>query len=491
MICFNRRLVPKAIFLLLTAATPLLYAQQSSLAQQPDQKATVADRASQTPNSDAIDDFVRKQMEQRHIPGVSLAIVQQGKMVKATGYGMANVELSVPATQDTVYQLASVTKTFTATAIMMLVEEGKLNLDDKIGKHLPNLPTAWEDVTVRQLLNHTSGIKSYTSIPDFFKSARKDFAQQEIIDLVASAPLEFAPGEKWRYNNTGYFLLGMLIEKTTGKKYGDFLSERIFKPLDMAQTRVNDLHAVIPNRAQGYAWDGKSLRNGDYVSPTQPFSAGMLVSTVSDLVKWDAALYSEKLLKKSTLESMWTPTTLAKDEQADYGFGWQTKPQNGHRQLAHGGGIPGFSTQISRFVNDQLTVIVLTNSGSGNAGAIASGVAALVEPALAKQAEKPIADTDEKTTERLKGVLTQAMKGEADPEMFTAQAKQNLVPRITEQGKAMFGPLGALKTFELLERKPADSKVTLRYRATFENQARSTTFVLDEAGKIAGVMVEE
>lgn len=493
MIHLSKVLLLAAIGLLLTATAPIVRAQQ------PDQKAAPADRTNPNASSDAIDDFVKKQMQQRHIPGVSLAIIQQGKVIKSTGYGMANVELSVPATDHTVYQLASVTKTFTATAIMMLVEEGKLNLDDKITKLLPNLPTAWENVTVRHLLNHTSGIKSYTSIPDFFKSARKDFTQQEIIDLVANAALEFAPGEKWRYNNTGYFLLGMLIEKTTGKKYGEFLSERIFTPLEMTQTRINDLHAVIPHRAQGYAWDGQSLRNGDYVSPTQPFSAGMLVSSVSDLIKWDAALYSEKLVKRSTLESMWQPTTLTKDEQADYGFGWQTKPLNGRRQLAHGGGIPGFSTYLSRFVDDQLTVIVLTNSGSASAGAIATGVAALVNPALNKHAEKPIEDADPKATERLKGVLQQAMKGETDPEMFTAQAKEKLAPKIAEQGKALFGPLGELKTFELLERKTADSKTTLRYRATFEtqsenkaeNKAKYTIFILDETGKIAGLIVEE
>jgi D-alanyl-D-alanine carboxypeptidase len=489
MFVFNQKLVPLTVLLLLTVATPFAHSREP--AQESGAKVVPAERTGEGTDLGAIDDFVNKQMQQRHIPGVSLAIVQKGKVLKATGYGMANVELSVPATEYTVYQLASVTKTFTATAVMMLVEEGKVSLDDKITKLLPNLPTAWENVTVRHLLNHTSGIKSYTSIPDFFKTARKDYAPQEILDLVSSAPLEFAPGEKWRYNNTGYFLLGMLIEKTTGKKYGEFLSEKIFQPLEMTQTRVNDLHAVIPHRAQGYAWDGKSLRNGEYVSPTQPFSAGMLVSTVSDLVKWDAALSSEKLLKKSTLESMWTPTTLAKDEQADYGFGWGTKLLNGHRQLAHGGGIQGFSTQLSRFVDDQLTVIVLTNSGSGNAGAIASGVAALVEPALSKSAEKPIAETDEKTTQRLKNVLLQSMKGQPDPEMFTAEAKERLIPRIAEQGKALFGPLGALKTLELLERKAADSRVTLRYRATFENQARYPTFILDEAGKIAGLIVEE
>ena len=161
----------------------------------------------------------------------------------------------------------------------------------------------------------------------------------------------------------------------TGKTFGDFMAERIFKPLGMTQTRVNDLHSIIPNRAQGYTWNGKELRNGEYVSPSQPFAAGMLVSTVSDLVKWDAAMDSEKLLKKSTLNRMWTPATLAKGELAKYGLGWELGELNGHRRQSHGGGIPGFSSQLTRFVDDKLTVIVLCNSDQCHAASIAQGIA--------------------------------------------------------------------------------------------------------------------
>ena len=437
-----------------------------------------------------IDDYVSGVMRKQHIPGVSIAIVKDGKIIEAKGYGLANVELSVPATEKTVYQLASVTKQFTATAIMMLVEQGKLGLGDKISKYLPGLPAAWKDVTVRQLLNHTSGIRSYTSVKDFFKTARKDYTRREILDLVAKDPLEFASGEKWKYSNTGYFLLGMLIEKVAGKTYGDFLDERIFKPLGMTQTRTNDLQAIIPNRAQGYDWNGKVLRNGEYVSPTQPFAAGMLVSTVSDLVKWDAALGSEKLLEKSALESMWLPTPLSKGSPADYGMGWQVKPVNGHRLVSHGGGIPGFSTQISRFVDDRLTVIVLTNAEGGHAGTIAQGIAGRVLPALMKKAEAPIADHDEPTTSRLKGVLLGAMKGEADPALFTIEARKEALPRIKD-GKAMFAPFGALKMFQLLERKATDVGMRLRYRAVFEKETLNAVFELDKAGKIAGIGIEQ
>jgi D-alanyl-D-alanine carboxypeptidase len=436
-------------------------------------------------NLSSIDDYLQSAMQKNHVPGISVAVVHDGKVVMARGYGLANVELSVPATENTVYQIASVTKTFTATAINMLVDEDKLKLDDKIVARLPDLPAAWKEVTVRQLLSHTSGIKSYTSVKDFHKTARKDYDRREIIDLVAKDPLEFAPGEKWNYSNTGYFLLGLLIEKVTGKSFGDFLADRIFKPLEMTHTRVNDLQTVIPNRAQGYTWNGKELRNGEYVSPTQPFAAGMLVSTVSDLVKWDAALDSERLLKKSSLERMWTPAALAKGEPAKYGFGWEIGTVNGHRRLSHGGGIPGFTSQLARFVDDKLTVIVLSNSDQCNAGALAQGIARRIVPTLTDKPLEPIADPDSKTTERLKKVLLAGQRGEVDPELFTEAAGKTLAVAIKKDGKNQLGSLGELKTFRLLEREPMDKSTRLRYRAEFEKQSLLMTFILDENGKIA------
>ncbi|MDR3620618.1 MAG: serine hydrolase [Paludisphaera borealis] len=474
------RLTTGAILLHVVFGASLARAQDA-----PRPPGTVKAEATTGSASAGVDSYVLGLMQKRHIPGVSVAVVQDGKVVLAKGYGLANAELQVPATENTVYQLASVTKTFTATAIMMLVKDGKLTLDDKITARLSDLPAAWEKVTVRQLLSHTSGIKSYTSVKDFHKTMRKDYAQREIIDLVAKEPLEFTPGEKWNYSNTGYFLLGMLIEKVAGKPYGEFMAERIFKPLGMSQTCVNDLRAIIPNRAQGYEWDGKELKNGEYVSPTQPFSAGMLVSSVSDLVKWDASLANHTLLDEPTLQQMWTPARLAKGE-AGYGFGWGIDKVNGHRHVSHGGGIPGFSTELSRFPDDKLTVIVLTNSDGGHAGALARGIAGRFVPALEEKAAEAIADKDGKTTERLRLMLEGALKGEVDLELFTDTAKKALVPHIKE-GKDKLAPLGALKTFELLERKENDGALQLRYRAVLEKETLKVFIALDKSGKIQGL----
>ncbi len=465
----------KSASLLLLLSAPLAEAQEAA-----------SDPAEARSTIEGVDAYVQALMQKRHIPGVSIAVVRDGEVVLAKGYGLANVELGVPATEDTVYQLASVTKTFTSAAVMLLEAEGKLSLDDRITDRLSGLPEAWKDVTVRHLLNHTSGIKSYTSVEDFHKAARKDFDRREILDLVATAPLEFAPGEKWSYSNTGYFLLGMLIEEVAGKPYGEFMAERVFGPLGMAHTRANDLRAVIPGRAQGYEWDGKVLRNGEYVSPSQPFAAGMLVSSVADLVKWDAALANGTLLDGPTLERMWTPTRLNDGEEAGYGLGWGTSKVNGHRRVSHGGGIPGFSTELARYPNDKLTVIVLTNADGGHAGAIARKVAGMFVPELAEEGEEPIADPDEPTTERLRGVLEGALKGEVDADLFTDEAKEALVPRIRDD-KERLASFGALKSFELLDRNEGDGVVRLRYRAVLENETLQMSFTLDEQGKIRGV----
>ncbi len=341
-------------------------------------------------DSARVDAYMRAEMAKRHVPGASVAVVRAGKVVLAKGYGLANVELNVPATPDTVYEMGSITKQFTATAIMMLVEEGKLALDEKITHYLPDLPTAWSGVTVRHLLTHTSGIKSYTSVPNLFSLWRNDYTHAQIIQLVSGDPLAFPPGEKWDYSNTGYFLLGMIIEKVSGKAYSDFLTERIFRPLQMTATRVNDWSAIIKNRAGGYTWRFGALHNADFTSMTWPFSAGVLVSTVRDMAKWDAALYTEKLLKRANLQQMWTPVKLNGGSTFPYGFGWDLEDYRKHKLISHGGGIPGFTSYIARFVDDKLTVIVLTNTDSADPDSMAHAIAGIYLPALAHSAAKPI-----------------------------------------------------------------------------------------------------
>ena len=437
--------------------------------------------------ADGVDEYIQKQMANQHIPGVAVAVVKDGRPVLLKGYGQANAELGVQVTENTVFQLASVTKQFTATGIMMLVEEGKLSLDDKLPKFFDKLPAAWSNVTVRQLLNHTSGIKSYTELPSFAKTLRQDFSKEAIIKMAADAPVDFAPGEKYGYNNTGYYLLGMMIEKVSGKEYGAFLNERIFQPLGMASTRLNDLREVINLRATGYVWEGGKLRHGEYVSPTQPFSAGALISTVTDLAKWDAALYTEKLLKRASLEQMWTPEKLNDGKPLTYGYGWNVEVYRTRKRVSHGGGIYGFSAFISRFVDDKLTVIVLSNLEGGSAARLADGIAEFYLPALAENAPKAITDSDPKLTAFLKEVVTSIAKGESKLEWFTPEAQAFLFPDRIRQGKEIMGSRGPLTSFELQEESIENGVRRRTYKAVFGDFALRWGFSIAGDGKIASL----
>ena len=314
--------------------------------------------------TEKVDAFVREKMTANHIPGLSLAVVRDGKIILAKGYGMANLELSTPANEKTAFAIYSITKTFTAVATMMLVEEGKISLEDPISKHLANLPAVWSQVNIRHLLTHTSGIRDFCEVPDSPCQQSRDFTQAEIIKFVADYPLKLPSGERWEYSNIGYFLLGMLIEKVSGKTYEQFLRTRIFEPLEMRDTRLENYNELVPNRAAGYTWKNGKFQNAWRVSPTLSFSLAGLVSTVLDLAKYDAALYTEKLLKKQTLDLMWTKARLNNGETVEHGLGFGMTPFRGHRRVGHSGGHTGFSTTVTRLIDHKLTVIVLSNADS-------------------------------------------------------------------------------------------------------------------------------
>jgi len=344
------------------------------------------------PPSAVVDEFVNSELRTQRIPGVALAVVRDGKIIKAAGYGYANVELSVRTKPDTIFQTGSVGKQFTATAVMMLVEEGKVGLDDRISKYFPDSPAAWKDITVRHLLTHTSGIPDYTeekSGGGF--NMRSDYTEEESVKKIAALPLDFPPGEKWSYSNSGYLILGVLIHHVTGEFYGDFLQQRIFRPLQMTSTRIISEADIVPNRSAGYRMVNGELKNQEWVSPSLNTTAdGALYTNVLDMAKWDAALYTEKLLKRSSFEQMWTPVKLNSGKTYTYGFGWAIMEINGHRLIEHSGAWQGFTTNISRFVDDRLTVVVLANSDFAAPVKLARSVAALYDPAIKKvEAAKP------------------------------------------------------------------------------------------------------
>jgi CubicO group peptidase (beta-lactamase class C family) len=338
--------------------------------------ACCASAAQRPATTSAVTEYVRAEMERRHIPGLSLLVARNGKIIRAEGFGLANVELQVPVKPETIFQSGSVGKQFTATAVMMLVDEGKISLEDPLTKFFPDAPTAWKDVTVRQLLSHTAGFGDYPQDFDF----RKDWTEDELLKVVEGIPLAYPPGTKWDYSNLGYLTLGILIHRVTGEFYGDFLQQRIFQPLGMTSTRIINEADIIPNRAAGYRLVKGELKNQEWVAPAMNTTAdGSLYFNTLDLAKWDAALYTDKLLKKSSLDLMWTPVKL-KDGQtnkAGYGFAWFIENRQGHRCIHHDGAWQGFTTAIDRYVDDQLTVVALTNLAGAEPGTITKHVAEL------------------------------------------------------------------------------------------------------------------
>lgn len=318
--------------------------------------------------TDGIDEAVRREMAKRNVAGASVAVLRNGKIIFSKGYGWANVERRIPVAPATRVQIGSTTKPLTATAVMMLVESGKISLDERAAKYLSKLPAHYGEITVRQLLNHTSGVSR-----DLRTGNTDDFTIEEFWSRLGAAPVSFKPGERWEYSNTGYILLTLLIESAAGKSYGEVLRERIFQPLRMKDTAyLEPTGTNKKNRAVGYDWSENAHRPSEYFSGG--FGAGGLISTASDLAKFDAALDAKKLLRESSLERMFAPAKLAngktvrfdfRGEPTGYGFGWFLTGYPGRAAITHGGVISGFSSQILRFPEAKISVIVNCNGKSG------------------------------------------------------------------------------------------------------------------------------
>ena len=343
-------------------------------------------RAQSQSGEDKIDEYIRHEMNARSVPGLAFVVIENGRVVRQGAYGLANVETSSSVELDSVFELASVTKPITGVAVMMLVQEGKIRLDDSIDKYLNDTPEAWHEITIRQLLSHTSGLREYGLVKCEGSELLDISTKQQFEDLVKSALL-FPPGTGTQYSDPGYFLLGMIIEKTSGQKYRDFLQGRIFGPLGMTRTSVLDQSAIIPKRVSSY-----TLRDGHFKNARRawqhelPSSYGIW-STVGDMAKFDAALSSGALVKTETLEQMWTPTTLKNHETAlidgmPYGLGWFVTSAAGHRVVAH----PGWTgTFYLKYPDDRVSIVLLSNLDAGSGSAhikIAQGILALLRPEL-------------------------------------------------------------------------------------------------------------
>ena len=310
-------------------------------------------------------------------PGATALIAKNGKVIYRKAFGKANLELNVPMKPENVFELGSITKQFTAVAILMLQEQGKLSLQDDITKYISDYPVHGKKITVHQLLNHTSGIKSYTSIPSFMKMARTDMSPTELINSFKNEPMDFDPGEKWSYNNSGYIILGYIIEKVSGKTYADFIEENIFKKVGMSHSLYGSMSKIIPGRANGYQPAKNGYVNADYLSLSLPYAAGSLMSTVDDMFLWSQAIHTNKLITNESKQKAFANTTLNDGKPTYYGYGWMPNDINGSSSIEHGGGIFGYTTMGIYVPSDNVYVIILTNSNDNSPDEVATKITAL------------------------------------------------------------------------------------------------------------------
>jgi CubicO group peptidase (beta-lactamase class C family) len=419
-----------------------------------------------------VDKFVKAEMQRGKIPGVSLAVIKDGKPLIVKGYGFANLEHKVAVTPETFFQSASVGKQFTAMAVMLLVEDGKVELDQKVGKYL-DVPESWKGITVRHLLTHTSRLPRRVEDMD----ERRDYTDAELWALMKKSSPTSQPGESFRYSNLGYLTLGFLINKVAGKSYYDFIQERVFKPLGMTTARTNSESDIVPNRAAGYRLVKGEVKNQEWVSPSMNSGPdGSFYFTIRDMVQWDAGLTGGKLLKRSSFDAMWTPVRLNDGTTHAYGFGWNVRELAGHRVIEHDGGYQGFASQISRYPDDNLSVIVFANISGAPLGAMAHQVAELVNPNLKAKDREP------STTAGHQNLLQTITEGTADRGLFTPEAAATIFP-LFERFRDELRSFGAIENFELLNRKTEGSVITNVYRVTFKNQKAMYILTLKD-GKI-------
>lgn len=409
-----------------------------------------------------IDEYMNAAVKANGFSG-SILVAREGRPIISKGYGMANYELDVPNTPQTVFRLGSITKQFTAAAIMILQEHGKLSINDSICKHLSDCPAPWGPITIRNLLTHTSGIPNYQSFPEAVKLMTLPVTHAQLIGRFRDKPLEFAPGEKFNYGSSNYYLLGVIIERVSGKSYTDFLQDNVFKPLGMISTGYDDSRRVIKHRAAGYEVRHGLLVNAPYYDMTIPFAGGALVSTTEDLLLWDNALYTEKLLSRKSLDEMFTPF------KNEYGYGWDIGKMFDRSVMSHTGAIFGFRAKIERFPADRVTAIVLGNKTTAPSARIADDLAAIVfgVPYKIPQERKSIAVASE-TLEKYVG-------------------QYQLTPKIIITITNEHGKLMAQATGQSRNEMFAESD-TIFFLKTIDAQI---TFIRDTQGRVSGLVLHQ
>ncbi len=318
-----------------------------------------------------LDRIVQSHVDSKQFMG-SVLVAEGGKVLLDKGYGSADLEWDIPDSPHTKFRLGSLTKQFTAAAVLLLEERGKLRTDDSVAKYLPDAPAGWAKITIANLLTHTSGIPNFTSFPDYATTEATPTTPEQLVARFRDKPLNFQPGEKWEYSNSGYVLLGYLLEKISGQRYQDFVRDNLFAPLGMTESGYDSHAAIILHRASGYSPGANGPVNAGYIDMSIPFSAGALYSTTEDLLRWEQGLFGGKVLSATSLKKMTTPF------KNDYGYGLAVRTARGYTVIGHGGGIEGFNTQLAYDPDRKLTVIVLGNLNGGAPDEIARQLMSLL-----------------------------------------------------------------------------------------------------------------
>lgn len=401
--------------------------------------------------------------------GCAALVAKNGQVIYHKAFGMANLELNVPMQPEMVFRIGSITKQFTAIAILQLMEQGKLSLQDDITKFIPDYPTQAYTITIEHLLTHTSGIKSYTGMTDYMKNVRIDMKPEELIDMFKNQPMEFAPGTKWNYNNSGYFLLGYIIEKVTGKTYAEYIQENFFTPLGMTSTCYGSDTRIIMNRASGYQPGKDGPVNSDYCSMTQPYSAGAIMSTVGDLFKWHQAVHSYQLVKKETLEKAFTEYKLKDGKGTHYGYGYFLSQLQGSPTIEHGGGIFGYLTSSVYLPEEDVFIALFSNNTGKNPEFSALQMAAI---AMGKPLKTSFIKLEDAALDQYVGIYA------------NGNGREVTVTREGNQLSAMLAGSGTRKLFPV-EKDKFIVEDAFMY-ATFNRDAsgKIVSFVTDDRGQL-------
>jgi CubicO group peptidase (beta-lactamase class C family) len=443
---------------------------------------TSAASAAQVSISDRIDEFVRDEIERQKLPGVAIAIVKDGVEFKAQGYGLANLEHQVPVGPATIFQSGSIGKQFTAALVMLLVEDGKLSLSDPLTRFFPDAPPGWGSITVRHLLTHTSGIPDYTEDQIDY---RKDYTEDELAGLAYAMKLEFPAGARWNYSNTGYVLLGIIVHKVSGAFYGDGLATCVFKPLGMKTARVISETAIVPNRAAGYDLNNGELENQAWVSPALNTTAdGSLYLSLRDMIAWDAGVRARAVLKPESWERILTPVQLNSGRTYPYGFAWSLDERGGQPLQQHDGAWQGFTSQYSRFIGDDLSIIIFANGSHANPVRIADGIAALMNPRLAVPDLKPVEDRDPQVTAKLRRLLDDARAGTLTASEF-AYVRAGFFPEVAEEIRKQLETLGPTTEMVLVKKTEKGDDRIFTYEVSFGEEVRYYTAGLAPDGRLS------